>query len=198
MKKIAKFVAVVFAVALVATCFTGCTSTTEPKKISSLSNSIVDVSEETSFESSVEQSKEDSSESSIERSLGNTSESKAEESSQQEISEEDSVETSDESSADSEISSPNEYTADATKEVSFDEVIRYGKITSDIVISGDLLTKGLLIGIVEFNDDTYGLYYFQKVAYVDASVIEMFPEDYTPDFSERIWFGFDKENLGLV
>ena len=151
-------------------------------------------SAESSSESSVESSKavsESSAESSKESSTESSSESSAESSKAvSESSKESSKESSDESS---EIP-VYQY---EPKKASFKDVTRYGKILKTVKLYTsydgkvyyDTLLKGSLVAILNVNDSTYDLYWGSYSITVDSSFIELFDEDYEPDFSLRYWQG---------
>lgn len=156
-------------------------------------------SAESSSESSVESSKEvseSSAESSKESSTESSSESSAE--SSKAVSES-SVESSKESSDES--SEIPVYQVES-KKASFKDVTRYGKILKTAKLTSKkygntTLPKGYLVAILKVNDSTYDIYCCSFSITVDASLIELFDEDYEPDFSLRYWFGIEEEYLNL-
>ncbi len=172
-------------------------STAESSK--SVSKSSTESSQESSAESSIENSVESSkvvSESSVESSKESSKESSSESSveSSKAISES-SVESSDESS---EIPV---YQYEPQK-ASFKDVTRYGKVLKTAKLTSKkygntTLPKDYLVAILKVNDSTYDLYCCSFSITVDASLIELFDEDYEPDFSLRYWFGIEEEYLNL-
>lgn len=148
-------------------------------------------SAESSIESSVESSKEvseNSAESSKESSTESSSESSAEPS---KAVSESSVESSKESSDES--SEFPVYQVEP-KKASFKDVTRYGKVlkTAKLKVNDEkfgILLKGSLVAILNVNDSTYDLYWGSYSITVDSSFIELFDEDYEPDFSLRYWQG---------
>lgn len=148
-------------------------------------------SAESSSESSVESSKEvseNSAESSKESSTESSSESSAEPS---KAVSESSVESSKESSDES--SEFPVYQVEP-KKASFKDVTRYGKVlkTAKLKVNDEkfgILLKGSLVAILNVNDSTYDLYWGSYSITVDSSFIELFDEDYEPDFSLRYWQG---------
>lgn len=165
---------------------------------------------ESSTESSKESSAESSSESSVESSK-EVSESSAE--SSKESSKESSSESSAESSkavSESSVESSKESSDESSeipvyqvesKKASFKDVTRYGKILKTAKLTSKYgnvtLPKGYLVAILKVNDSTYDIYCVSFSITVDASLIELFDEDYEPDFSLRYWFGIDEEYLNL-
>lgn len=168
-------------------------STAESSK--SVSESSTESSQESSAESSIESSVESSkevSESSAESSKESSTESSSESSveSSKEISES-SVESSKESSDES--SEIPVYQVEP-KKASFKDVTRYGKVlkTAKLKVNDEkfgILLKGSLVAILNVNDSTYDLYWGSYSITVDSSFIELFDEDYEPDFSLRYWQG---------
>lgn len=148
-------------------------------------------SAESSSESSVESSKEvseNSAESSKESSTESSSESSAEPS---KAVSESSVESSKESSDES--SEFPVYQVEP-KKASFKDVTRYGKVlkTAKLKVNDEkfgILLKDSLVAILNVNDSTYDLYWGSYSITVDSSFIELFDEDYEPDFSLRYWQG---------
>ena len=157
-------------------------------------------SAESSSESSVESSKEvseNSAESSKESSTESSSESSAEPS---KAVSESSVESSKESSDES--SEIPVYQVEP-KEASFDNVTRYGKVLKTAELKSKdnktaRILKDYLVAILNVNDSTYDLYWCGYSITVDSSLIELFDEDYKPDFSLRYWLGIEEKyrNLG--
>ena len=162
---------------------------------------------ESSTESSQESSAESSSESSVESS-------KAVSESSVESSKESSTESSSESSVESskEISESSEESYDESseipvyqvesKEASFDNVTRYGKVlkTAELKYKDDKtarILKGYLVAILKVDDSSYDLYWGSHSMTVDSSLIELFDEDYKPDFSLRYWQGIEEKYLNL-
>ena len=148
---------------------------------------------ESSVESSMESSDESSSESSAESSAESSGESSAE--SSKSVSES-SVESSNESS---EIPV---YQVEP-KKASFDNVTRYGKVLKTAELKSKdnktaRILKDYLVSILNVNDSTYELYWGGYSITVDSSLIELFDEDYKPDFSLRYWQGIEEKyrNLG--
>lgn len=162
---------------------------------------------ESSTESSQESSAESSSESSVESSKA-VSESSAE------SSQESSTESSSESSAESskEVSESSKESSDESSEIpvyqvepkkaSFKDVTRYGKVLKTAKLNSKdkntRILKGYLVSILNVNDSTYDLYWCGYSITVDSSLIELFDEDYKPDFSLRYWQGIEEKyrNLG--
>ena len=162
---------------------------------------------ESSTESSQESSAESSSESSVESS-------KAVSESSVESSKESSTESSSESSVESskQISESSEESYDESseipvyqvesKEASFDNVTRYGKVlkTAELKYKDDKtarILKGYLVAILKVDDSSYDLYWGSHSMTVDSSLIELFDEDYKPDFSLRYWQGIEEKYLNL-
>lgn len=162
-------------------------------------------------ESSTESSQESSAESSIESSVES---SKAVSESSVESSKESSKESSSESSIESSkaISESSEESSDESseipvyqvesKEASFDNVTRYGKVlkTAELKYKDDktaLILKGHLVAILKVDDSSYDLYWGSHSMTVDSSLIELFDEDYKPDFSLRYWQGIEEKYLNL-
>lgn len=154
-------------------------------------------------ESSTESSQESSAESSIESSVESSKEVSE---SSAESSKESSTESSSESSVESskEISESSEKSSDESSEIpvyqvepkkaSFKDVTRYGKVlkTAKLKVNDEkfgILLKGSLVAILNVNDSTYDLYWGSYSITVDSSFIELFDEDYEPDFSLRYWQG---------
>lgn len=157
------------------------------------------VSESSTESSSQESSAESSIESSVESS-------KAVSESSVESSKESSTESSSESSVESSkaISESSEESSDESSEIpvyqvepkkaSFKDVTRYGKILKTAELKANdkefcILLKGSLVAILNVNDSTYDLYWRSYSITVDSSFIELFDEDYEPDFSLRYWQG---------
>lgn len=162
---------------------------------------------ESSTESSKESSAESSSESSVESS-------KAVSESSVESSKESSKESSSKSSVESskEISESSEESYDESseipvyqvesKEASFDNVTRYGKVlkTAELKYKDDKtarILKGYLVAILKVDDSSYDLYWGSHSMTVDSSLIELFDEDYKADFSLRYWQGIEEKYLNL-
>lgn len=161
-------------------------------------------------ESSTESSKESSAESSIESSVESSKEVSE---SSAESSKESSTESSSESSAESSkaVSESSKESSDESSEIpvyqveskkaSFKDVTRYGKILKTAKLTSKYgnvtLPKGYLVAILKVNDSTYDIYCVSFSITVDASLIELFDEDYEPDFSLRYWFGIEEEYLNL-
>ena len=168
-------------------------STAESSK--SVSESSTESSQESSAESSSESSVESSkavSESSVESSKESSTESSSESyaESSKAVSES-SVESSKESSDES--SEFPVYQVEP-KKASFKDVTRYGKVlkTAKLKVNDEkfgILLKGSLVAILNVNDSTYDLYWGSYSITVDSSFIELFDEDYEPDFSLRYWQG---------
>ena len=162
---------------------------------------------ESSAESSKEASVESSSESSVESSKA-VSESSAE------SSKESSTESSSESSAEPSkaVSESSKESSDESSEIpvyqvepkkaSFDNVTRYGKVlkTAELKYKDDKtarILKGYLVAILKVDDSSYDLYWGSHSMTVDSSLIELFDEDYKPDFSLRYWQGIEEKYLNL-
>lgn len=154
-------------------------------------------------ESSTESSQESSAESSIESSVESSKEVSE---SSAESSKESSTESSSESSAESSkaVSESSKESSDESSEIpvyqvepkkaSFKDVTRYGKVlkTAKLKVNDEkfgILLKGSLVAILNVNDSTYDLYWGSYSITVDSSFIELFDEDYEPDFSLRYWQG---------
>lgn len=176
-------------------------STAESSK--SVSESSTESSQESSAESSIESSVESSkavSESSAESSKESSTESSSESSAESSKAvSESSVESSKESSDES--SEFPVYQVEP-KKASFKDVTRYGKVlkTAKLKVNDEkfgILLKDYLVAILKVNDSTYDLYCGSFSITVDASLIELFDEDYEPDFSLRYWFGIEEEYLNL-
>lgn len=164
------------------------------------------VSESSTESSSQESSAESSIESSVESS-------KAVSESSVESSKESSTESSSESSVESSkaISESSEESSDESSEIpvyqveskkaSFNNVTRYGKVLKTAKLKSKDTTarilKDYLVSILNVNDSTYELYWGGYSITVDSSLIELFDEDYKPDFSLRYWQGIEDEYLNL-
>lgn len=162
-------------------------------------------------ESSTESSKEASAESSIESSVES---SKTVSESSVESSKESSTESSSESSVESSnaISESSEKSSDESSEIpvyqvepkkaSFDNVTRYGKVLKTAELKSKdnktaRILKDYLVSILNVNDSTYDLYWCGYSITVDSSLIELFDEDYKPDFSLRYWLGIEEKYRNL-
>lgn len=162
-------------------------------------------------ESSTESSQESSAESSIESSVES---SKAVSESSVESSKESSTESSSESSVESSnaISESSEKSSDESSEIpvyqvepkkaSFDNVTRYGKVLKTAELKSKdnktaRILKDYLVSILNVNDSTYDLYWCGYSITVDSSLIELFDEDYKPDFSLRYWLGIEEKYRNL-
>lgn len=176
-------------------------STAESSK--SVSESSTESSKESSAESSIESSVESSkavSESSVESSKESSTESSSESSAESSKAvSESSVESSKESSDES--SEIPVYQVES-KEASFDNVTRYGKVlkTAELKYKDDktaLILKGHLVAILKVDDSSYDLYWGSHSMTVDSSLIELFDEDYKPDFSLRYWSGIEEKYRNL-
>lgn len=167
-------------------------SQTTAQSTAESSKSISESSAESSKESSVESSSESSAESS-----------KAVSESSAESSKEASVESSSESSAESskEDSKAESSTASSSstveeKKYTLDDAIAYGKIIRRAYIgkvSDSSYTIGLdvstLIAILSTDDpETYDFIYEGYRYKIAKKCVELFPEDYVPDFSDPFWF----------
>lgn len=171
-------------------------STAESSK--SFSESSTESSQESSAESSIESSVESSkvvSESSVESSK----ESSTESSSKSSVESSKAVSESSEESSDESSEIPV-YQVES-KKASFDNVTRYGKVLKTAKLKSKDTTarilKDYLVSILNVNDSTYDLYWGGYSITVDSSLIELFDEDYKPDFSLRYWFGIEEEYLNL-
>ena len=195
MKKFTKIASVLFAMLIAAACLPGCSNANQSKeesKVSTPSTSVASIAQE--------ESKEESSESSLESSKETSKEESKEES--KEISVEPSEESSKESSVESSVASKVEESSEPEipvyqvepKKASFKDVTRYGKVlkTAKLKVNDkrfSTLIKGSLVAILKVNDSTYDLYWGSFSITIDASLIELFDEDYKPDFSLRYWQG---------
>ncbi len=207
MKKLNKTTSVLFAMALAASFISGCGN---PSKSESSTSATSSVSSKSVSESSTESSQESSAESSGESSAES---SKSVSESSAESSKESSTESSSESSVESSkaVSESSEKSFDESSEIpvyqvepkkaSFDNVTRYGKVLKTAKLkSKDKTTrilKDYLVSILNVNDSTYDLYWCGYSITVDSSLIELFDEDYKPDFSLRYWQGIEDEYLNL-
>ena len=171
-------------------------STAESSK--SVSESSTESSQESSAESSIESSVESSkevSESSVESSKESSKESSSESSveSSKAISES-SVESSKENSK-AESSTASSSTIEE-KKYTLDDAIAYGKIIYPAHVykaSDSSCTIGLDIGtyiaILSTDDpETYDFIYEGYRYKIAKKRVELFPEDYVPDFSKPFWF----------
>lgn len=194
MKKLNKTTSVLFAMALAASFISGCGN---PSKSESSTSATSSVSSKSISESSTESSQESSDESSSESSAKSSAESSGESSAESSKSvSESSVESSNESS---EIPV---YQVEP-KKASFDNVTRYGKVLKTAELKSKdnktaRILKDYLVSILNVNDSTYDLYWCGYSITVDSSLIELFDEDYKPDFSLRYWQGIEEKyrNLG--
>ncbi len=214
MKKLTKIASVLFAMLIAAACLPGCSNANQSKeesKVSSSSTSVASIaqeeSKEESSESSVESSKETSKEAPKESSKTSSEETSKEESKESSIeqSEESSKKSSVESSVTSkvdEFSKPEipVYQVESNK-ASFKNVTRYGKVLKTAQLKSKDTTarilKDYLVSILKVDDSTYDLYWGGYSITVDSSLIELFDEDYKPDFSLRYWQGIEDEYLDL-
>ncbi len=202
MKKFTKIASVLFAMLIAAACLPGCSNANQSKeesKVSTPSTSVASIAQE--------ESKEESSESSVESSKETSKEESKEESKESSV--EPSEESSKESSVESSVASKVEESSEPeipvyqveTKKASFKDVTRYGKILKTVKLKtkeGNVtLLKDYLVAILKVNDSTYDLYCCSFSITVDASLIELFDEDYKPDFSLRYWYGIEEEYLNL-
>lgn len=194
MKKIKKFVAILIMGTIATFAFAGCgESTTSEEKSSVPSSSVSEVRQD---ESSVEESSTEE-KSEVESSV----ESSVEESSEAKSSVESSIEESSEIelSVDSSVEESSEVESSVTEveKVSFDQVIRYGRTNADfefilpVYEESELIKKNSLIAILSINEKTYDIYFIGFPITVDSSLIDLFPDDYEPDFSDRTWDGLD-------
>ncbi len=177
MKKLNKTTSVLFAMALAASFISGCGNPSKSESSTSATSSVSSKSvSESSTESSQESSKESSSESSVESSKA--------------------------VSENSEESSEIPVYQVESKKASFDNVTRYGKVLKTAKLKSKdnktaRILKDYLVSILNVNDSTYDLYWGGYSITVDSSLIELFDEDYKPDFSLRYWQGIEDEYLNL-
>lgn len=214
MKKLTKIASVLFAMLIAAACLPGCSNANQSKdesKVSTPSTSVASIaqeeSKEESSESSVESSKETSKEAPKESSKTSSEETSKEESKESSI--EQSEESSNESSVESSVASKVEESSEPEipvyqvepKKASFKDVTRYGKVLKTVKLKSkngtDTLLKGYLVSILKVNDSTYDLYMYGNSITVDASLIELFDEDYKPDLSLNLWIGIEEKYMNF-
>ena len=171
MKKVNKAASVLFAMILATSFISGCGSQSKSESSASATSS---VSSKSVSESSAESSKEASVESSSESSA--------------ESSKEDSKAESSTASSSSTVEE---------KKYTLDDAIAYGKIIYPAYyvskVSDPSYTIGLdvstHIAILSTDDpETYDFIYKGYRYKIAKKCVELFPEDYVPDFSEPFWF----------
>lgn len=214
MKKLTKIASVLFAMLIAAACLPGCSNANqsnqskEESKVSTPSTSVASIAQEESKEESSESSVESSKETSKEISTTSSKETSKEESKESSI--EQSEESSNESSVESSVASKVDEFSEPEipvyqvepKKASFKNVTRYGKVlkTAELKSKDDKtarILKDYLVSILNVNDSTYDLYWCGYSITVDASLIELFDEDYKPDFSLRYWLGIEEKYRNL-
>lgn len=214
MKKLTKIASVLFAMLIAAACLPGCSNANqsnqskEESKVSTPSTSVASIAQEESKEESSESSVESSKETSKENSTTSSKETSKEESKESSI--EQSEESSNESSVESSVASKVDEFSEPEipvyqvepKKASFKNVTRYGKVlkTAELKSKDDKtarILKDYLVSILNVNDSTYDLYWCGYSITVDASLIELFDEDYKPDFSLRYWLGIEEKYRNL-
>ena len=167
----------------------------ESKEVSKESSK--DTSKESSKTSSNETSKEVSKESSKETSKENSKTSSNE--SSKEVSKESSKETPKETSKTS--SSTSQSTSNSSSNYVFnnfskEQIIRYGRLLEEFTRSykgvEEIIPANSLVGIVDFNEENCAIYYNGFLIPSKIQFVEIFPEDYVPDFSDPNWIGLDK------
>lgn len=159
-------------------------SQTTAQSTAESSKSVSESSAESSKEASVESSSESSAESS-----------KAVSESSAESSKESSAESSKEDSK-AESSTASSSSTVEEKKYTLDDAIAYGKIIRRAYIgkvSDSSYTIGLgidtLIAILSTDDpETYDFIYEGYRYKIAKKCVELFPEDYVPDFSDPFWF----------
>ena len=159
-------------------------SQTTAQSTAESSKSVSESSAESSKEASVESSSESSAESS-----------KAVSESSAESSKESSAESSKEDSKVESSTASNSSTVEE-KKYTLDDAIAYGKIIRRAYIgkvSDSSYTIGLgvstLIAILSTDDpETYDFIYEGYRYKIAKKCVELFPEDYVPDFSDPLWF----------
>ena len=184
------------------------------------SKSVSESSTESSMESSKEESKEVSKESSKDTSKESSKTSSNETS--KEVSKESSKETSKESSKTSSNETSKEVSKESSKETpketsktssstsqstsnssnyvfnnfSKEQIIRYGRLLEEFTRSykgvEEIIPANSLVGIVDFNEENCAIYYNGFLIPLKIQFVEIFPEDYVPDFSDPNWIGLDK------
>lgn len=190
MKKVNKAASVLFAMILATSFISGCGNQSKSESSASATSSVSSKSvSESSAESSKEASVESSSESSVESSKA-VSESSAE------SSKESSAESSKEGSK-AESSTASSSSTVEEKKYTLDDAIAYGKIIYPAYyvskVSDPSYTIGLdvstHIAILSTDDpETYDFIYKGYRYKIAKKCVELFPEDYVPDFSEPFWF----------
>lgn len=211
--KVKKLVAIFLVTAMATMVIAGCSKANEREKESSkesiaanlVEDSEKSLEEETSFaESVVESAVESEVESSAKPEVEN-----AESSVESEIVSVDSSvesELSDSQSSVEEASAAvTSSTSEASVQYSLSDIIRYGRTlqATPLKLNGEYLNTCIAnnfnICILKINSDTYDIYYKGQAATIDASQIELYPEDYIPDFSPEIpWYGFTFEERGSL
>lgn len=201
MKKFTKIASVLFAMLIAAACLPGCSNANQSKeesKVSTPSTSVASIaqeeSKEESSESSVESSKETSKETPKESSKTSSEETSKEES--KEVSKESSKETSEVSITSNVESSTSSGSTVEEKLYKLDDAIAYGKIirrayvskVSDTSCSTGLGIDTLIAILSTDNPDTYDFIYKGYRYKIAKKCVELFPEDYVPDFSNKFWF----------
>lgn len=96
---------------------------------------------------------------------------------------------------------PNHFTIESLESASFDDITRYGKITSNIKIDitslggSQTFMSGEIVPIISIDEDKYVLYCFSYSIPLDSSLVELFPEDYVPDYSSGLWNGVEEKYM---
>ena len=189
MKKVNKVASILFAMALATSFISGCGNQSKSESSASTTSS---VSSKSVSESSVESSKESSVESSSESSVESSN---AVSESSTESSKESSAESSKEDSKAESATSSNSSTVEE-KLYKLDDAIAYGKIISPAYVykASDTsctigLDMGTLIAILSTDDpNTYDFIYEGYRYKIAKKCVELFPDDYVPDFSDGAWF----------
>lgn len=191
--KVSKLVAIFLATTMASVFFTGCSQANEREEESSKESVVVNIVEEESDESSEEEASVEESivESVVESSVESSVESQAESSVE---SEEASVESSIE---ESEIESSVEESSEVESETySLSDIIGYGRTIERVQPQKEgfngiaPLSPGTNLCIVKVNDTTCDVYVSNTYVTVEKDKIEIFSDDYIPDFSIGIpWYG---------
>ena len=210
-RKAYRAAAVIISAMLTACVFSGCKKEIIPledssEAASSSPSSVAEKSGESSAssaESSVEsddstvvESSVDSKESSVAESSAESKEESSEVVSEAENSGEESTESSAEES-DLSVEDSSEPEAESSAEESSklkpEDAIRFGKVKGKATIhtldnSIETHIVDSYIAILSINDDgTYNFIDYNMVFVIDQNDVELFPEDYVPDFSDPVW-----------
>ena len=89
---------------------------------------------------------------------------------------------------------PSDKSSKNEKSYSLEDTIRYGELNDTVILDVPEWGPTMFawqdrICIVDMQANTYYFYYHGKIVQVDASYVTLYPENYTPDFSEKLWAG---------